>query len=76
MSSSHDNEGDSGSDDRRDHTGATGISSHIGDDKGWTWLQSELAPGMCADDSEFIAVSAKDVISRNKRNFERTTPPD
>ncbi|MBX5228359.1 type II toxin-antitoxin system ParD family antitoxin [Rhizobium sp. NLR9b] len=33
----------------------------------WDMLQRELAPGMRADDSEFIAVSAEDVIRRNKR---------
>ncbi|MBX4909369.1 MULTISPECIES: transcriptional regulator [Rhizobium] len=33
----------------------------------WDMLQRELAPAMRAEDSEFIAVSAEDVIRRNKR---------
>ncbi|MDA5635595.1 MULTISPECIES: ribbon-helix-helix domain-containing protein [Rhizobium/Agrobacterium group] len=33
----------------------------------WDALQKELAPAMRADDSEFIAVSAEDVIGRNTR---------
>lgn len=33
----------------------------------WESLQKELSPAMRADDSEFIAVSAEDVIRRNKR---------
>nr|WP_245421323.1 transcriptional regulator [Rhizobium sp. L9] len=36
-------------------------------DKAWDLLQGELAPAMRAEDSEFVAVSAKDVIRRNKR---------
>ncbi|MGG7580901.1 transcriptional regulator [Rhizobium sp. Nf11,1] len=36
-------------------------------DKAWDLLQVELAPAMRAEDSEFVAVSAKDVIRRNKR---------
>ncbi|CAH0289983.1 hypothetical protein SRABI05_04324 [Agrobacterium fabrum] len=36
-------------------------------DEAWDALQEELAPPMRADDSEFIAVSADDVIGRNKR---------
>lgn len=37
-------------------------------DEAWDALQRELAPAMRADDSEFIAVSAEDVIRRNKRS--------
>lgn len=33
----------------------------------WDMLQKELAPAMRADGSEFVAVSAEDVIRRNKR---------
>jgi len=33
----------------------------------WESLQKELGPAMRADDSEFVAVSAEDVIHRNKR---------
>lgn len=33
----------------------------------WDTLQRELAPAMRADDSEFVAVSAEDVIRRNTR---------
>lgn len=33
----------------------------------WESLQKELGPAMRADDSEFVAVSAEDVIRRNKR---------
>ncbi|EJT02055.1 hypothetical protein RCCGE510_26171 (plasmid) [Rhizobium sp. CCGE 510] len=36
-------------------------------DEAWDTLQKELAPAMRADDSEFVAVSAEDVIRRNKR---------
>jgi len=36
-------------------------------DEAWEALQKELAPAMRADDSEFVAVSAEDVIRRNKR---------
>nr|WP_245293783.1 transcriptional regulator [Rhizobium bangladeshense] len=36
-------------------------------DEAWCMLQNELTPAMRADDSEFVAVSAKDVIRRNKR---------
>ncbi|MGZ2380224.1 transcriptional regulator [Rhizobium leguminosarum] len=36
-------------------------------DEAWDALQKELAPAMRADDSEFVAVSAEDVIRRNKR---------
>jgi Arc/MetJ-type ribon-helix-helix transcriptional regulator len=36
-------------------------------DEAWDALQKELAPAMRADDSEFVAVSAVDVIGRNKR---------
>lgn len=33
----------------------------------WDELQKELAPAMRADDSEFVTVTAQDVIRRNKR---------
>ncbi|MBW9118227.1 transcriptional regulator [Rhizobium cauense] len=36
-------------------------------DQAWDALQSELAPAMRADDNEFVAVSAEDVIRRNMR---------
>ncbi len=36
-------------------------------DEAWEALQKELAPAMRADDSEFVAVIADDVIRRNKR---------
>ncbi|TCQ17485.1 ribbon-helix-helix domain-containing protein [Rhizobium sp. PP-CC-3G-465] len=36
-------------------------------DEAWEALQKELSPAMRADDSEFIAVSAEDVIRRNRR---------
>lgn len=37
-------------------------------DEAWEALQKELAPAMRADDSEFVAVTADDVIRRNKRS--------
>lgn len=37
-------------------------------DEAWEALQRELAPAMRADDSEFVAVTADDVIRRNKRS--------
>ncbi|MGV2169734.1 ribbon-helix-helix domain-containing protein [Agrobacterium sp. 16-172Ci] len=36
-------------------------------DEAWDSLQKELSPAMRADDSDFVAVSADDVIGRNKR---------
>ncbi|MBM7046571.1 MULTISPECIES: transcriptional regulator [Rhizobium] len=36
-------------------------------DEAWEALAKELAPAMRADDSEFVAVSAEDVIRRNTR---------
>ncbi|MBB3646880.1 Arc/MetJ-type ribon-helix-helix transcriptional regulator [Rhizobium sp. BK619] len=36
-------------------------------DEAWDVLQKELAPAMRAADSEFITVTAEDVIGRNKR---------
>ena len=36
-------------------------------DEAWEALQRELFPVMRADDTEFVAVSADDAISRNKR---------
>jgi len=32
----------------------------------WRWLQGQLEPAMRASESEFIAVSAQDVIKRNR----------
>lgn len=32
----------------------------------WEWLRKELEPALRADESEFIGVSAQDVINRNK----------
>ena len=32
----------------------------------WEWLREELEPALQADESEFVAVSAEDVISRNQ----------
>jgi antitoxin ParD1/3/4 len=32
----------------------------------WAWLENELASGMKADESAFSAVSADDVIDRNR----------
>lgn len=36
-------------------------------DEAWEALAKELAPAMRADDSEFVPVTADDVIRRNKR---------
>ncbi len=36
-------------------------------EQAWDTLQKELAPAMRAADSEFVAVSAEDVIRRNQR---------
>ncbi|UWU16675.1 ribbon-helix-helix domain-containing protein [Rhizobium sullae] len=36
-------------------------------DEAWEALQKELAPAMRADDSEFVTVTAEDVIRRNQR---------
>lgn len=35
--------------------------------EGWDALQKELAPAIRADDSEFVTVTAGDVICRNQR---------
>lgn len=35
-------------------------------DEAWDWLQRHLEPGLRADESEFIEVTAEDVIRRNK----------
>lgn len=35
-------------------------------DEAWETLQKELAPAMRAEDSEFVAVTAEDVIRRNR----------
>lgn len=32
----------------------------------WDWLKRHIEPGMRADESEFTAVSAEDVIRRNQ----------
>ncbi len=32
----------------------------------WEWLRSKLEPGLLADEDEFVAVSAEDVIRRNQ----------
>ncbi|BAB54579.1 ribbon-helix-helix domain-containing protein [Mesorhizobium japonicum] len=32
----------------------------------WDWLKRQLEPGLRADESEFKAVSAQDVIQRNQ----------
>lgn len=37
-----------------------------GHDQAWEWLKRHLEPAMRADESEFVAVSAEDVIRRNK----------
>ncbi|WP_082979860.1 transcriptional regulator [Labrys sp. WJW] len=36
-------------------------------DEAWDWLKKQLEPGLRADESEFVAVSAEDVIRRNQR---------
>jgi antitoxin ParD1/3/4 len=36
-------------------------------DEAWESLQKELAPAMRADDNAFVAVTADDVVHRNKR---------
>ncbi|OCJ10358.1 transcriptional regulator [Rhizobium sp. AC27/96] len=36
-------------------------------DAAWDALAGELAPAMRADDGEFVAVTAEDVIRRNQR---------
>jgi len=36
-------------------------------EEAWGTLQKELSPAMRAHDSEFLAVSAEDVIRRNQR---------
>lgn len=36
-------------------------------EQAWGMLQRELAPAMRAEDSEFLTVSAEDVIRRNQR---------
>jgi len=32
----------------------------------WEWLKQQLEPAMRAKESDFVAVSAKDVIARNR----------
>ena len=34
----------------------------------WDWLQKQLEPAMRADENAFVAVSADDVISRNRNS--------
>ncbi|WP_429819539.1 ribbon-helix-helix domain-containing protein [Ensifer sp. B1-9] len=36
-------------------------------EEAWEVLQKELSPAMRADDSEFVTVTAEDVIRRNQR---------
>lgn len=36
-------------------------------DEAWESLQKELGPAMRADDNAFVAVTADDVVRRNKR---------
>ncbi|WP_416799646.1 ribbon-helix-helix domain-containing protein [Ciceribacter azotifigens] len=36
-------------------------------EEAWETLQKDLAPAMRADDSEFVTVTAEDVIRRNQR---------
>ena len=33
----------------------------------WEWLKRELEPALRADESAFVAVTAEDVIQRNKK---------
>jgi hypothetical protein len=35
-------------------------------EEAWQWLADELEPGLEADPTEFIKVTARDVIERNK----------
>ena len=35
-------------------------------DKAWEWLKKEIEPALRAEESDFIAVTAQDVINRNK----------
>lgn len=37
-----------------------------GQDEAWAWLRRQLEPALRADESEFKAVSADDVIRRNQ----------
>jgi Arc/MetJ-type ribon-helix-helix transcriptional regulator len=45
-------------------------------DEAWEALQKELAPAMRADDSEFVAVTADDVIRRNMPAYRFHAPAD
>jgi len=36
------------------------------DHEAWSWLKKELEPALRANESEFLAVSAQDVINRNE----------
>jgi len=33
----------------------------------WEWLAKELEAGLRADESEFLAITSRDVIARNKK---------
>lgn len=36
-------------------------------DEAWDWLKRHIEPGLRADESEFVGVTAEDVIRRNKQ---------
>ena len=38
-----------------------------GQREAWQWLKEKLEPGLLADDSEFIEVSAEEIIARAKK---------
>ena len=38
---------------------------------GWQFLQDELEPALCADENDFVEVSALDVIQRNKARLNK-----
>ncbi|MFT4925092.1 MAG: antitoxin ParD1/3/4 [Phenylobacterium sp.] len=38
---------------------------------GWQFLQDELEPALSADENEFLAVTADDVIQRNKARLNK-----
>ena len=33
----------------------------------WEWLKKQLEPGLLASESDFVSVSAQDVIERNRK---------
>lgn len=41
-------------------------------EESWKWLGRHLEPGLQADASEFVRVSARDVIARNKKKKRAT----